>query len=152
VVAISALEALAHSVAVTLDPGTLVGAWMDAHRQDVFSALFRVGSAPPYGRDRLIEIDAPAVGDPRATLERWTLEHDPPAVIVGDGAMAFANLVDAATTSAVAPQPLAGIIALMALSRASDGETVGPAGVQPIYVRRPDAEIARTETRGLRQR
>jgi tRNA threonylcarbamoyladenosine biosynthesis protein TsaB len=152
VVPISALDALAHSAAVTLQPGTLVGAWMDAHRCDVFSALFRVGDAPPYARDRLIEIDPASVGDPGATIARWAREHEAPAIIVGDGAIAFAALVQSGGSRGVAPQPLAGIIALMALSRASQGETVSPAGVQPIYVRRPDAEIARVEDRGSPQR
>jgi hypothetical protein len=31
----------------------------------------------------------------------------------------------------------------MAIARASAGESVDPAGVQPLYVRRPDAEIAK---------
>jgi len=29
------------------------------------------------------------------------------------------------------------------MARASAGDTVAPAGVQPMYIRRPDAEIAR---------
>jgi tRNA threonylcarbamoyladenosine biosynthesis protein TsaB len=152
VVPISALEALAHSVAVTLRPGTVIGAWMDAHRQDVFSALYRVADRPLYTRDRLLEIDAASVGDPRATLERWAREHETPSVIVGDGATAFASLVDAAGSRGIAPEPLAGTIALVARSRASEGQTVGPAGVQPLYVRRPDAEIAREEVRGSPER
>jgi tRNA A37 threonylcarbamoyladenosine modification protein TsaB len=39
--------------------------------------------------------------------------------------------------------PLAATIARMALARARTGDAVDPAGVQPLYVRRPDAEIAR---------
>lgn len=148
VVALSTLEALAQSVAATLTPGTVVGAWMDAHRRDVFSALYRVGDAPPYARERVIEIDPAAVGKPGATLARWSLEHETPAIIVGDGAVAYGDLADGKVSRILAPEPLGGVIGLMALSRASRGETIGPSGVQPVYVRRPDAEIARAGAGG----
>src|SRR5688572_16616032 len=39
--AVSALEALATVAARTLSAGTVVGVWMDAHRHEVFSALYR---------------------------------------------------------------------------------------------------------------
>src|SRR5262249_20842676 len=50
VVAVSVLEALAHAAAVrrALPPGTIVAAWMDAFRRDVFSALYRVGDGPSF--------------------------------------------------------------------------------------------------------
>jgi tRNA threonylcarbamoyladenosine biosynthesis protein TsaB len=148
VVAVSALEALAHSAAITLAPGVVVGAWMDAHRRDVFSALYRVGDAPPYAPERLIEIEPASVGDPRATLSRWSHLHETPTLIVGDGAVAYGDVLDAATTRIAPAEPLAGVIGQMAVWRAGRGETIGPAGVQPLYVRRPDAEIARAEARG----
>src|SRR4051812_16719988 len=52
IVAISALEALAHCADAA--PGTLVAAWMDARRHDIFSALYRVVEAPPFSPDRLV--------------------------------------------------------------------------------------------------
>src|SRR4051795_9096275 len=42
IAAVSALEALAHMGSAGLNAGALVGAWMDAQRRDVFSALYRV--------------------------------------------------------------------------------------------------------------
>jgi len=41
------------------------------------------------------------------------------------------------------PPLLAGIIGRLAAARARRGETVDPVGIQPLYVRRPDAEIDR---------
>ena len=142
VVPISALTALAEAASAGLEPGALVGAWMDAHRHDVFSALFRVGDAPPFAIHRLQEVDGPAVGDPAATLGRWRAMDMHPVAIAGDGAVLYADLVRT-QARILPPPPLAGIMGHMALVRARAGLGVPPAGVQPLYVRRPDAEVAR---------
>src|SRR6267142_7270040 len=42
IVGIPALEALAHAGSVDLGAGVLIAAWMDAHRRDVFAAVYRV--------------------------------------------------------------------------------------------------------------
>jgi hypothetical protein len=121
---------------------------MDAHRHDVFSALYRVREGAPFSAGRLDEIDAPAVGDPIATLRRW---HPlMPAVIVGDGAVAHAGAIGTAVSVRAAPV-LAGTIGLMAaLAAARPGGAIAPGAVQPLYVRRPDAEIARDKELGSR--
>ena len=145
IVAISMLDALAHGASRELPPGALVGAWMDAHRREVFSALYRVAgidAAPLFSAERLVEAERPQAGDPAATLARWTERFPPVAVYVGDGAELYASLV--AGKARVVPAPsMAGVVGLMAVSRATRGETVDPAGVQPIYIRRPDVEVAR---------
>src|SRR4051812_31583339 len=41
VVAVPALVALAHAAARGLPDGAVIGVWMDAHRGDVFAALYR---------------------------------------------------------------------------------------------------------------
>jgi len=117
-VGISALAALAHAGSRDLLPNQRVGAWMDAHRRDVFAAL-----------------------------------------LIGDGAELYAGLIARVMSGGSPPPPwpdpsapatriepgpgLAGVIGLLALERARRGETVTPAGIQPLYVRRPDAELAR---------
>src|ERR1700681_1714887 len=53
VVAVSALEALAHAASADLAPGALVAAWIDAHRHEVFAALYRVASAQRFTSERL---------------------------------------------------------------------------------------------------
>src|SRR5262249_36534966 len=60
----SALAALAVAASHEEPAGRLVGAWMDAHRRDVFSALFRRTERSPFDPDGLIEMEGPAVGDP----------------------------------------------------------------------------------------
>lgn len=120
----------------------IVGAWMDAHRQDVFSALYRVTGSPPFAMDHLVELEPPAVGRPAAVLDRWRAMAAVPAVVAGDGAVAYGDVL-APHARAVPPPPLAGIVGRMAVARALAGKDVVPAGVQPLYVRRPDAEVAR---------
>lgn len=147
VVGVSTLEALAHAGSGGLAAGARVGVWMDAHRGEVFSALYEAADAPLFSRARLIEIDAPAVGDPASTLERWSTGPRIDA-FMGDGAAAYRGMIGDRSRIVVAPL-LAGTIGLVAADRARAGETVDAAGVQPLYVRRPDAEIDR-EKRSLR--
>ena len=141
IVPISALEALAQVGSKEVAPGTLVAAWIDARRHDVFSALYRVTDRPLFSSGRLAEIDPPAVGDPRSIVSRWAA-FGHPAVFAGDGAVRYETLLDPAAR-AMPVYPLAGVVGLLAWERAQAGETVVPAGVQPLYIRRPDAEVAR---------
>src|SRR5713226_6706944 len=62
IVAVPALDALAHAGSVDLRSGTLIAAWMDAHRRDVFSALYRVTAAAPFTEERLTEVEGAVVG------------------------------------------------------------------------------------------
>jgi tRNA threonylcarbamoyladenosine biosynthesis protein TsaB len=144
IVAVSALDALAHAAAADLAEGTLVAAWIDALRGDVFAALYRVGAAAPFAAGRIVPIDAPAVDVPSTVLERWTTRPD---VFTGSGARRYAALIAGGAPAArlcEAP-PLAAVIGRVAVGRARAGESVDPAGVQPLYVRRPDAELAREQ-------
>jgi tRNA threonylcarbamoyladenosine biosynthesis protein TsaB len=147
VVGVSALEALAQIAAAARAPGEIVAAWMDAHRREVFSACYRVTAAAPFTPDRLVEIEAPAVGDPAAMLAQWTA-GGVPSVFAGDGAVVYGDMIRGrlAQTAIVDPPLLAGAIGRLALVRARAGDTVEPAALRPLYVRRPDAEIARDGT------
>ena len=146
IVGVSALEAVAHAASGGAKTGTVIGAWMDAHRREVFSALYRVTSAAPFDPGRLAEIEPAAVGNPATTLARWAGLASGPWIVAGDGAAAYAALIrdnglDAAVV--IDPSPLAGAIGRIAVARARRGEAVAPAAIRPLYVRRPDAEIAR---------
>ena len=140
VVPISALDALAHAAAIDVETGTRIGAWMDAHRRDVFASLYRVDDGTSFAAERIMELDPPIVDAPAVVLARW--RSQPPDVIIGDGGVAYAAAAGYAGRI-VAPPPLAPIIARVAIDRARRGDLVGPAGVRPLYVRRPDAELAR---------
>jgi tRNA threonylcarbamoyladenosine biosynthesis protein TsaB len=141
---VSALEAIAHAVTGAVPAGTVIAVWMDAHRRDVFAAVYRVTAAAPFCAGRLEEVDGPTVDAPASILRRWTTQLAvPPAIFVGDGAELFAADVARATPGAkiLAPPVLAGTIGRLAVARAA--EAMHPAAIRPLYVRRPDAEIAR---------
>src|SRR5438093_172043 len=91
IVAVSALEALGQIGSRAIGRGETIGVWMDAHRREVFSALYRVSTGPEFTRGRLIEIEAPAVGDPSSTLSRWMRLGEAPALIVGEGAILYSD-------------------------------------------------------------
>jgi tRNA threonylcarbamoyladenosine biosynthesis protein TsaB len=145
IVAVSALDALAHAAAAAAPEGALVAAWIDAQRRDVFAALYKVGAAPPFHRGRIAAVDAPSVDHPAAVLARWRLVPD---VFIGSGARQYPDVIAAHAPAARLPDapPLAAVVGRVAVDRVRAGETVDPAGVQPVYVRRPDAEIAREQS------
>jgi tRNA threonylcarbamoyladenosine biosynthesis protein TsaB len=137
---VSALRALAETSVASVRPGECIGAWMDAHRRDVFSALYRVeGNAAIAAM--LAELEGPMVSAPVATVERWRA-IELPVVVCGDGAVTYRAGLPS-SVRVVEPRPLAAAIGRLAIAAAARGETVVPAGVQPLYVRRPDAELAR---------
>jgi len=145
IVGVSALDALAHAGSADLAPGAVVAAWMDAHRRDVFSALYRVQAAPLYDEHRLEIIEGAAVDTPAATLDRGRRHLSGAPSFIGDGATLYGDVVVTAVPSArIVPMPLlAGTVGRLALRASRRGDAVDPAGLQPLYVRRPDAEVAR---------
>ncbi len=137
---VSALLALAESRRSSVAPGDHVGAWMDAHRSDVFSALYRVESTDPDRIGALVEIEAPSVEPPQSVWSRWTEAGHIPRALAGDGAQMYAHVSGLPVGE---PPPLAPFIARLATARAEAGESLGPAAIQPLYVRRTDAEVMR---------
>jgi tRNA threonylcarbamoyladenosine biosynthesis protein TsaB len=149
VVGVSALDAVAQVASLDLPDGSLVGSWIDAQRGEVFSALYRVAPAPAFAPERLVEIEPPAVASPTATLAAWSAHDLATATFAGDGASRYANIVEGGERGRRMARPalLAGAVGCMAAVRAERGLAATPAGVHPLYVRRPDAERHRGETR-----
>jgi len=145
-VAVSRLEALAHVAADGEPPGALVAGWIDAHRHDVFSALYAVESAPPFSLARLRELEPALVAPPAQIVETWQRLRRGPAVVAGDGATAYADLLDHDIRT-IDPPLLAGAVARLAWAYAQAGHAGHPSRIQPLYVRRPDAEVARERQR-----
>ncbi len=146
IAAVPSLEALAQATGGDLSRGAVIGAWMDAQRGDVFTALYRIGSAPPFDRQRLIGLEGAAVGDPARTLIRWAhIVERGPMLIAGDGAVTYGDVIrsGALDVRVVEPLPLAGAIGRMAAALARTGGLIDPVDARPLYVRRPDAEIDR---------
>jgi tRNA threonylcarbamoyladenosine biosynthesis protein TsaB len=138
VVPVSVLDALARTAR---DGARRVAAWMDAQRGEVFAALYAADA-----RALLIE---PSSLPPEETLRSWqatgTLDSAE-TLFVGDGAMRYRDVIHRMLPSAdVAPDspPLAGIVGLIAAEQPS--RAVLPHAVVPIYIRRSDAELARTK-------
>lgn len=137
IVPVSALDALARAAEVSEGP---IAVWMDAQRGQVFGALY----APDGSR----ALTSPSAMSPTETLASWSaiLAQSRPARFMGDGALRYAPLIREHMKTAEIRQavpPIAGIIGLMAAE--APGRAVAPHAVVPIYIRRPDAELARAK-------
>jgi hypothetical protein len=122
---------------------------MDAHRHEVFSRLTegRPTGAPSRWLPR--EVDPASVGPPESVIDRWRplVEEAGRLRVAGDGAVLYHDLLEASFGSRVevvaAAPSLAAMIARLARERVLAGERPAPGVVAPVYVRRPDAELAR---------
>jgi len=117
--------------------------WIDAHRGEVFATL--------YAADGATVLEPPTSLTPDATLDAWTRSLADAASVrfAGDGAIKYREAI-AARLGARADVPmevpaLAGAVGLIAARE--PGRAVLPHAVVPLYVRRPDAELARDRRR-----
>jgi tRNA threonylcarbamoyladenosine biosynthesis protein TsaB len=142
VVGVSALEALADAayresgLAIDLP----VAPWMDAARGEVFAGVYRAGAHAPQP---LLD---PMVGLPADIMRALPLASDQAAAFIGDGAARYRGLIQDARPSAriIEPAPLIAVaLARLGRERAGRGEAGPPHALQPLYVRRPDAELDR---------
>jgi len=142
VVAVSVLDAMGHIGGESEAEGTVVAACVDARRNEFFTALYRVAQGPPFTAAHLQMIAPPAVGSSAATLDRWRWDGLVPSVHVGDPLPGL----DHHQTSPLRYKD-AGSLAIalgrIAIHRARSGATSNPADVRPLYIRRPDAILAR---------
>lgn len=147
---VSALDALfdaLHSLSPTpsaLSPASEVGVWMDAGRGQVFSAIYNNGHG---GEPALVD-------KPDAILARWASARTVPRVYAGDGAIAYANLIRVAVPGALIVDPvppLAPSVARLAEAHIRAHGPAAPDAVRPVYIRRPDVELARERKAELRE-
>ncbi|MEO5823903.1 MAG: tRNA (adenosine(37)-N6)-threonylcarbamoyltransferase complex dimerization subunit type 1 TsaB [Vicinamibacteraceae bacterium] len=157
--AVGTLELLAHDAAraADADAGATIVAWMEAYRSEVFAARYRVVQAAPHVRDGaggaaarvrgaaiLDELDPPTVSAPEPLARSWASGGAGRVIVIGDGVVRNdALLADCfgPDSSRRAPGPLAGTLA--ALAARDLAPATRPHAVTPIYVRRPDVELAR---------
>jgi tRNA threonylcarbamoyladenosine biosynthesis protein TsaB len=141
IVPVSALDALANIGANvsrrSAEGAEAVAVWMDAQRGEVFSALYDAS-----GTQSMIE---PTSLSPTRTLDEWAarLPHGP-LRFIGDGATRYAAAIHdrLGTRAEIVPSPpLAAVIGQLAA--AAPDRAVLPHAVVPIYIRKPDAELAR---------
>jgi tRNA threonylcarbamoyladenosine biosynthesis protein TsaB len=132
IVPVSLLDALAD---VGADGHKAVATWVDAQRGEVFSALYDVTGTRV--------VIPPASLPPASTLDAWG-DLQRPVGFLGDGAVRYADVIRArlgAETPVIAAPPVAATIGRLA-ARSPD-RAVLPHAVVPIYIRKPDAELAR---------
>ncbi len=156
IVPVPALEALAHEAALApgVGTGSFCGGWMEAYRGEIFAALYRVAepAAPgaagqvERGSARLELVRGPSVGAAELLAREWAAAAGSGAVYVaGDGLSRTVGVLAghfAERVTALPDRPLAGTIA--ALAARHPERAVRPHAVVPLYVRRPDAELARS--------
>ncbi len=143
VVGVSALDALA---AAAFESRAVeqarVYAWIDAARGEVFAAAYDVAGSRG-GVPTLAALTDPEVDSPAAILERWratgVLSGPSAGSFAGDGAVRFEALLSGSPLVPVSA--LAPTIGRLALRMAGQGDHQ-PHALQPLYVRRPDAERA----------
>ena len=144
-VGVSALDALATIARASVAPeGSVEGVgfsaapiatWVDAWRGEVYAATYRVGQP----------VEPPVVARP-ADLLRFLRAGR--TLFIGDGAVTYRELIvgalaaDARIADPATPT-LAGTIARLATTALMAGDRPGPHAIRPIYVRRPDAVLAR---------
>jgi tRNA threonylcarbamoyladenosine biosynthesis protein TsaB len=138
VVPVSALEAIGRHTRRNSSEDALVAPWIDAQRGEVFAILY----------DRTV--DRPLVpassAPPQATLDSWTgAVGSRPIVFAGDGAVRYKDsIVRTLGARAAVMEPAPALAAEAARIAAHHPErAVAPHAIVPIYVRRPDAELAR---------
>lgn len=145
-IGVSALDALAVSAQRHIESTTgagagAIGVWMDAQRQEVFAAVYR-------GAD-LTLLDGPLVGSPDDILARWAPRLPPgPAWFIGDGVIRYRSVLAGQTRRVIEPTPvMAPAMAELASRLATAGPIPSAYAIRPLYVRRPDAELARERAR-----
>jgi tRNA threonylcarbamoyladenosine biosynthesis protein TsaB len=150
VAAISALDALAEHVRGLLSQDlrdVVIGAWTNALRGEIFTALFAPRVATGPAEDGWTPISGPAVATPDASAADWQRVFGSRTLVVaGDVEEASRGMLLDVFGPRVRfhPRPLlAPVIAAMAIRRAARGEVSSPHAVRPLYVRRPDAVVAR---------
>jgi tRNA threonylcarbamoyladenosine biosynthesis protein TsaB len=137
-IGVSALDALARIATgrVLSDPGggpdqiptETIATWIEAWRGEVYAGLYRGDK----------EIEAASVEHPAAIIERVPVG----TTFIGDGAVAFAGLIQTRNGTVLDTPLIAGAIAEIADARARRGERPGPEEIRPLYVRRAYAESA----------
>lgn len=113
-------------------PVTVVSC-LDGMRGEVFTSVSR------WDGTHAAELDAPAVLAPTA---EWLAHWPSPVVVIGSGAVRYATIWEGAGAVVQSEaEPLAASAARLAAR--PEWPQVPPDGLQAVYVRRPDVELAR---------
>ena len=149
-IGISGFDALARSASAgpltppeggTADATGHIATWVDAWRGEVYASLYENGR----------QVETPVVAAPQDLLARFAKSERCPIAFVGNAAETYRDLIrrslgDRARIADPAAPLLAGVIARLATAAATRGHALpAPHAIRPLYVRRPDAELARAQ-------
>jgi tRNA threonylcarbamoyladenosine biosynthesis protein TsaB len=159
-IGVSGLTAL-RAVASPAFLGSRIATWVDAWRGDVYAALFEDGRqvGEPVVATPADLLDAMLAGsripDPGSRAGAGLMAND--ITFIGDGAETYRNLIvsrlgHAARIADPVMPLLAGVIAVLATIDHAKGHRPPPHAIRPLYVRRPDAELARERAVGRLKR
>jgi tRNA threonylcarbamoyladenosine biosynthesis protein TsaB len=145
IVGISSLEALAHGAAGWWGP--LVPC-LDARRGEVYFCACHAGA----DGIELLTADAVLPARDVAPSLPFALADGERVLVIGDAAESLASALEGAgiTTRHAADldrYPRAAHVAILGSRRLAAGQGVGPEEIEPIYLRRSDAEISRERIR-----
>ncbi len=150
-IGVSGLTALS-AVAAPAFLSSRIATWIDAWRGDVYAALYEdscaVGEPVVASPADLLDALAPRSDSAKASSEAPAVLAANDILFIGDGAetyrdMILARLGQAARIAEPASPPLAGVAARLATIDYRNGHRPPPHAIRPLYVRRPDAELAR---------
>lgn len=151
VVPVPTLDAVAHEAASAPEARTLdyIAVWLDAQRGEVFAALYALRRHPATDTTPETVVPGllmpPQVGAPAVlAAEIADLIGDAHAGFAGDGAHRYRDAIDALglrETRLFPVRPIAPALAELAWQRRDTA--AAPHAIIPVYVRRPDAELAR---------
>ncbi|MFC8922325.1 tRNA (adenosine(37)-N6)-threonylcarbamoyltransferase complex dimerization subunit type 1 TsaB [Cellulosimicrobium sp. NPDC057127] len=140
VLGVPSLDAVAaqavSDLGLTTDDEVLVTT--DARRREVYWARYRVvAHEGPHAVPVLATVAGPDVGPAAAVAE-----HAAGAVVVGEGAALYADVLDAPEDAPLVPD--AAVLARLAIARRDAGEEQP---TEPLYLRRPDVQEAAARKR-----
>jgi len=137
-IGIPTLDAFAHNICYT---SHLICPLLDARRGEVYTALYRWRL--PVGRHELEKL----TGDMVLPLEELLSKINVPTIFVGDVFDGYRSLVEKAIPgkASFAPPysslPRAANVAVLGLRKLKSGEETDLQDIEPLYVRRPEAEV-----------
>ena len=147
VVPVGTLEGIAESASEGALPGTLILPSVDARRGEVYAALYRAADAG----DAPVLAWGPEAVSPVALLAllgATSSAATPGGILCGDGTPLLRPLFGA-ESGWVAPPELArtraAAVLRAAIRKAKSGEMADSASVEPVYLRKTDAEIRREQ-------
>ncbi len=145
VVPVPTLDAIATGWLAQAPPAqaTMVVACVDGQRGEVFAAGWRVDAGGTFA-DATPTITPRVVRPDVLAVELRRPAGSIPTIVIGDGARRYAGAIESANLLIrVADTPVVLAETAARVAAADPSRAVAPHALRPIYLRRPDAELAR---------